>query len=326
MEDFAIGVRKVDNLDVRIIRAMLESRATSPIDFSLKKSLTSLAKQIKVDENTVKNRIEKLYESKFLRGWWVALNPNLVGEKMAQLWFDVKNPFAKEEVIERISLMPGIAAIKNLFGSSLSVILYHEGDKALEMICELISKIAESKEMIVTNEPFPPCSFAISSDDLRIIRAFQRDPMKSYVQVANELRLSPRTVKRRISKLSDEEALYLVAEMKPKFLNGGIASGLLVFYDSPDLRHEANESLLGYIKDRLLFANLDDIQHGYFAIMINNISQAKEILRWAQQVPGIARGRIDLVEEIFYRYEVYEEQLNKIERNPLYAKVKIATR
>ncbi len=146
-----IRLRKVDNLDVRIIRGMLESRATSPLDFSLKKSVSSLARKIKVDENTVKNRISKLYESKFLRGWWVAVNPRLVGQQMAQIWIDVKDTFSKKQVIEKISLIQGVAVVKNLFGSWIGVVLYHEGEQALKKTRELISKIAESNDMIYTN-------------------------------------------------------------------------------------------------------------------------------------------------------------------------------
>ena len=183
---------------------------------------------------------------------------------------------------------------------------------------ELISKIAESQEMIFTNEAFPSCNVKLSSDDLRIIRAFHRDPMKSYVQVAKELHLSPRTIKRRITKLSDEEALYLVGEMRPKFAAGCIVSGILLFYEDPEKRHPANKRLLDYIGDRLLFANLDDAKHAYFSLVITNIAQAKEILRWALEVPGISGGRVDLTEDIIYRYEVYGEQLDKLERNPVF--------
>lgn len=171
--------------------------------------------------------------------------------------------------------------------------------------------------MIFTNEPFPSCKVTLSSDDVRIIRAFHRDMMRSYVKVAKELSLSPRTIKRRITKLSDEEALYLVGEMQPKFATGYIVISLLLFYETPEKRQLANENLLNYIGDRLLFANLDDSKHGYFALVITNIAQAKEILRWAFKVPGISGGRVDLTEDIIYRYEVYEQQLVKLERNPI---------
>ncbi len=98
-------------------------------------------------------------------------------------------------------------------------------------------------------------------------------------------------------------------------MTGGIISGLLVLYGNPEGRQKANDDLIGYIGDQLIFANLDDTQQGYFAIMIPNLAQAKEILRRALAVPGISSGRIDLVEEIDYHYEVYGEQLEKLERS-----------
>jgi len=102
----------MDSLDTRIIREMLESKATSPVDSNVRKSLSSIARKLRVDENTVKNRIDRLRRSGFLRGWWVGINPNLVNQKMAQIWFDVKNSSAKQEVIEKIALIPGVALIK----------------------------------------------------------------------------------------------------------------------------------------------------------------------------------------------------------------------
>ena len=114
-----IRLRKMDSLDIRIIRNVLESSATSPLDANVRKSLSSIARRLDVDENTVKNRIQGLKRSGFLKGWWVAINPNLVGQKMAQIWFDVGSSSAKQEVIKKVSLIPGVAVIKDLFGPSL---------------------------------------------------------------------------------------------------------------------------------------------------------------------------------------------------------------
>jgi len=75
----------MDSLDVRIIHEMVESKATSPVDSNVRKSLSSIARKLRVDENTVKNRIENLKRSGFLRGWWVGINPNLVGQDMTQI-------------------------------------------------------------------------------------------------------------------------------------------------------------------------------------------------------------------------------------------------
>ena len=172
----------MDSLDVRIIREMLESKATSPVDSNVRKSLSSIARKLRVDENTVKNRIERLRRSGFLRGWWVGINPNLVGQKMAQIWFDVKNPSAKQEVIAKVSLIPGVAVIKNLFGPSLCIAFYYQGEQTLKKTTELISSIAGSSSTTCANEPFPTCRITLSSDDLRIITSLQKEPLKPYTR------------------------------------------------------------------------------------------------------------------------------------------------
>jgi len=42
----------MDSLDIRIIREMLESKATSPVDSNVRRSLSSIARKLRVDENT----------------------------------------------------------------------------------------------------------------------------------------------------------------------------------------------------------------------------------------------------------------------------------
>ena len=304
----------MDSLDIRIVRDMLENKAMSPLNPSFKKSYSSVARRLKADENTVKNRIQRLYKSGFLKGWWVAVNPALVGQQMSQLWFDVKDSSSKKEVMEKVSLVPGVAVIKDLYGHSMSVILYHEGDKELKKTMELISRIAESNDMACTNEPFAQCDATLSMDDIGIIRAIQKDPLKSYVEVGKELGLSAKTVKRRITRQSESEALYVVGELDPRFTGGGTTCSLLVFYDRPEHRYRVSQEILSLLRDRLLFAELDDTRHAYFALVIEHIARAKEILNQVLAISGVAKGQMYLVQEIFNYYGVYDEQLDKLER------------
>jgi DNA-binding Lrp family transcriptional regulator len=311
-----IGIRlgKLDSLDIRIIREMLESRATSPADSNARKSLSSIARKLKVDENTVKNRIERLRRSGFLRGWWVGINPSLVGQKMVQFWFDLRDPSEKPQVIKKVSLIPGVAVIKNFFGSSLCVAIYYEGEQALKKTTELISSIAGSSVTTSANEPFPLCKITLSSDDLRIITILQKDPLKPFTDIAEELGLSTKTVKRRIFRLTEGDALYMVAELDPKFLSGGIVCGLLIFYDDRKPKY-LEEEIVSYLGDKLMFANLDDPDHGYFAFIITNLAMAHEILNWALAQEGVSKGRIDIVQEVISLYGVYGEQLEKLQRS-----------
>jgi DNA-binding Lrp family transcriptional regulator len=152
----------------------------------------------------------------------------------------------------------------------------------------------------------------LSDDDLRITTSLQKEPLKPYTDVANELGLLTKTVKRRITRLTEGDALYLVAELDPKFLSGGIACGLLVFYDDPRRKYLVEE-IVSYLGEQLIFANLDDLHHWYFALIITNLATAQQILNWALAQKGVSSGRVDIVQEIISLYSVYEEQLEKLQ-------------
>jgi len=309
----------MDSLDVRIIREMLESNATSPLDANVRKSMSSIARRLDVDENTVKNRIQGLRRSGFLKGWWVAINPNLVGQKMAQIWFDVGKSSAKYDVIKKLSFIPGVAVIKDLFGPSLCVVFYYEGEQTLKKTTELISSLAGSSATTSANEPFPTCRITFSNDDLMIVRSLQKEPLKPYTDIARELGLSSRTVKRRVSRLAEGEAIYMIAELDPKFLSGGIVCGLLVFYDDSRGKYLVEKEIVPYLGDQLIFANLEDFHHGYFAFIITSLAKAQQILNWALARKGVSSGRLDIVQEVISLYGVYEDQLEKLQHSSAYA-------
>lgn len=308
----------MDRLDVRILRDILESKATSPLDVSVRKPLSSVARRLRVDENTVKNRVEKLRRSGFLKGWWVGVNPSLVGQRMAQVWLDLGSSSTKGAVIQKLTLIPGVAVIKDLFGPSLCIVLFYESEKTLKNTSELISSIAGSRRVTLIDQPFPTCEIAFSKDDLRIVRTLQKEPQKPYTDVAKELDLSSRTVKRRIRRLAEGKALYLIAELNPRFLSGGIVCGLLVSHDESGSKSLSERKILSHLGDQLLFADLDDPHHGYFALIIENVATAQETLNWALAQEGVSEARIDIVQEVISLYGVYEDQLDKLQQGPSY--------
>ena len=314
----------MDNIDIRIIRDILESRATSPIDASVRKSLSAVARRLKVDENTVKNRIDRLRRSGFLRGWWAAINPCFVGQRMAQVWIDVGSSSAKRSVIEKVSLLPGVAVIKDFFGPALGIVLFYENEKLLSKTLRLISSFAEPLTLTWVEEPFPTSDLPLARDDLRIVRVLQKDPQKPFTELAHELALSSRTVKRRIARLVEGGALYLVAELNPKFLSGAIVCGLLVFHDERGCKPASDRKILDHLGDRLLFGDIDNLRHSYLALILENLSKAEPILAWTLAQDGVSKGRIDIVQEVISQYAVYEEQLDKLEEITTVSRVRQA--
>ena len=306
----------MDTLDVRILRALLQSGPATSLDLGFRRSFSAIARNLGVDEGTISHRVHRLRKSGFLKGWSVGINPELVGDKMIQLWVDVEPPTSKPEAIEKLRLLPGVAVVKDLYGPSLGLVVYYEGEASLERLTRLLSQITGSKRVESMPEPFPRCDTVLAEEDLRLIEALQKEPLTSFARLAHDLGRAAKTVRRRVDRLSRAQAIYLVAELDPKFLVGGIVGSLLVSYQPSADKVKVDALLLEQIADQLMFAELDAPHHSSFALALSGVAQSRDLLAGVVRIPGVATARLDLVAEVFSRYEVYAEQLARIRRSP----------
>lgn len=298
----------MDNLDVKIIGELLRANTGPP---SIRRSFRAIARKLGVDENTIRSRIEKLRKSGFLKGWLIGINPNLIDEKMATLWFDVEPQSGKADAISKISLIQGVGLILNYFGTSLSATLYYEDEEALKKTMELIESISNCDDMRWARVPFPKCELKLAHKDWMIIKSLQKNPWKPFADIAKELDLTSITVKRRLARMNNGTTLHLMVEIDPKAIEGSLLAHLVVFYDTADSRQAVNEKIFDYLGDKIAFADLDDTEHGFFALMINNISKVEETLKWVKLQQGVKSARLDILQDMITFPSVHESHIQK---------------
>lgn len=299
---------ELDRLDVRILGELLGGDAASP---SIRKPFRAMAERLGVDENTVRNRIEKLRRSGFLKGWWVAVNPSLLGVKVAQVWLDVRSVSEKAAAVEKISLVGGVGLILDYFGPALSLLLFYEEEQTLRTNLELISRIADSTQMDWADVPFPKTDVVLTPRDWKIVLSLQKDPWKPFADVADELGVSGVTVKRRLERMNRSKALYLLADLDPKAAEGSLLAHLNVFYDAPGSRFSVTRRISGEFGDEVAFAELDDASHGFYALMLTNISRVREILTWLEHQEGVKRARLDVLQDMITFPQMHESLVRR---------------
>lgn len=305
----------MDTIDLRILRETLQAGPGSSPDLGFRQSFSTIARKLGVDEGTVTNRVKKLFSSGFLKGWSVAINPRLIEQELVQLWVVVSNPTTKAEAIKNIILIPGIAVVKDLYGSTIGLLAYHEGGHTLDRLKQLLSSISGSGAVTSMPVPFEECEMVITEQDLHILRALQKEPLTSYTGLAKKLDLSAKTVKRRILRLCDGGAIYLVAELDPKFLTGGIVGSLLVTYEDAEQKRATSGRIHSLVSDRLMFADLDAPRRDLFALVLTGVTQSRDILDAVQKSKGVVDARLDLVAEVTSLYGVFGEQLERLSKS-----------
>ena len=298
----------MDKLDVRILGDLLGVEATSP---GIRRPLRSIARDLGVDETTVRNRLDQLRRSGFLRGWMVSVNPELIGERVAQVWLDVAHRTEKAGVLREIALVEGVGLILDYFGTALSVQVFFDEERTLGRTLELIGRLAGADDVESARIAFPKTRATLSKKDWEIVLSLHRNPWKSFTKIGDEVGVSTATVKRRLARMDRAKALYLLVDIDPKATEGSLLTHLTVFYDDPARRPKVDAALLDGLREEIAFAELDNPDHGFFALMLRNVARVQEISEWLRDRPGIRRARVDILQDIIAFPQLHESFLER---------------
>lgn len=271
-----------------------------------RKSLRIIAGKLGVDKETVRSRIKRLRSMGFLTGWVAIANPNLFGVKQTVLLFDALSASSKDDLIRKIRLIPGVVLIGNFLGNSMLVILYHDSEQALKKAVLLISRLSGTENMFRYENAFPKCEIALSRTDWNIIKNLQKNSLRPYGPISNDLGLSSRTVKRRLERLVGAKALLVIPKLDLNAIEGTVAN-LVVGYANPEQRRKVDERILSHLENRLFRVDLNQRTHGFFMLILKNVPQAREISNWMKDLPGVERYRLDLFQERIELWESYHE-------------------
>ena len=279
-------------------------------------SLGVLADGLGVDEGTVRNRVRGYHVSGFIRGWRTVLNPTLFGGGEIAVWMEVGDSVSKDEVLEEARLLPGAVLINCLHGKGAVVVLRYRDEIEVKRQIDLLLRLARAQWRVLGRVPFPPCDLRLSAADRTILQCLREDPRKPAVVVSRELDLSARTVRRRIQRMLDGHAVFAFPALDPKALTGTLMGGLFVTYYA-DRKAEVDEQVAVHLEEHLwhVFHMLPYAPGGlhpcYYNLFMPNLAKAREILRWAHDLPGVAECRLELLEDVETRFEVFDDELEK---------------
>ncbi len=264
-------------------------------------SLREVARSLKIDELTVRNRLRRLELGGFLKGWRLFVNPALLHANLTQILFDLRD--STEDLSGKLKGLPGVGAIVEHIGKSMWVVVYHNDEKSLNERERMIERTAKAKAVAIAKIRAPKCDVSLYPTDVEIIAALSKNPRKPYSMVAKELGLSTRTVRRRLQRMVDGRAVFVLPSMDPGSLEGALLVDLLVEYSDGERSATTFERLLPAMDDFLIRAQPGDPRYGFFNLFVTKLSVVSKILKEVQSIPGVKSARADLVQS---RWEMYD--------------------
>jgi DNA-binding Lrp family transcriptional regulator len=299
------NTEKMDKLDLDILKQLLANNGTPPGKPVLRRSFRSMAKDLGVDQGTVRGRIRKFQEGRILRGWYLGLSPSLTGEDVIYAWLTAESENQKDRLAESLASQPGVERVCSYLGPKLSLILFHtSGSSPDEELRKVASAIGPENVLHMQAVVHLP-RYELKMTDASIIDVLRRDPWQPYESVARELGLSSKTVKRRVSRLAEDGMIYMLPVLDLKALHGVIPMELVVEYTSAEAKVRVNESITGHVKENLVFSDTAG-PVGYFAVAVPTLVQVEEIAKWSRQLKGVKNVHSGAILDVALSRNYYE--------------------
>jgi DNA-binding Lrp family transcriptional regulator len=172
----------------------------------------------------------------------------------------------------------------------------YENPSTLERQVRLFASLCGGPTPVSWKLGFPPCELTPTRTDWQIIQALRRDGRGRLSDVARSLRLSTRTVKRRMINLVDGNAFYL-----DPLLDLGMVGGVRCRFwvtSEASWKHAVDKTILSGLP-RIISTHTAPQEYSLFVAHLSNVSEVQERLLWMKQLGGVREVRATIeVEQI----------------------------
>jgi len=276
----------------------MKELSITPSHWNVKRSYSEVAKKLGVDEETVRIRVQSLRNSGFLLGWRLILNANLIGRESSILALELDDIERKDRAIAQISRMDGVILIQSFYGKTLQVTVFSEGEEELERQMKTITSISGGEIFAHWKVKLPRCNHKPKQIDWMIIGALLKNADKKIPEIARELKVSARTVKRRINLMMDASAFFLQPVLDLKKVTGTLPCRLLVQCSKG--KKSMIDDLISSKFERIVFSLTDSSTHSIFTIICINLAEAQSISKEIRKQEGVSLVKIEIIEELMY--------------------------
>jgi AsnC-like helix-turn-helix protein len=155
----------------------------------------------------------------------------------------------------------------------------------------------------------PLTKFRMTVTDWQIVRLMLRDAQRSVAEVAAEVKVSVRTVQRRLDNMMAASAIFIVP-MIDQAKSTGVSYQVIV--ESEGGRKSEVDLLVTSKIRNLVFKSADSSNSLIFGFSGKNVAEGKKLLDWFRTQPFIRSVKINIVEEVEYAFDWLEREASRL--------------
>jgi DNA-binding Lrp family transcriptional regulator len=299
-----------DNLYSKILR---ELYSPAWLRKSGRESYVELAKNLGIDDQTVRSTISRMQKSGFLKAWSISLNPHILGMECGSVLISAGEGASppKNKIISRLRDVEGVVAIFSfLDDSGLRLVFFYEDAEDLERRVRLISSICGvSRPYASWTIPFPPCRMKLKKTDWQIIRYLLKDSRKNASEIGKGVGVSTRTVGRRLALMTNDNCYFPNPVVDAKKVDGFLYH-FVISYDNKKDKAAADELLRRSIGN-IVFVDTNAELFTVMASICQNISEARKISDWLSTQEGIREVTARVFEDIIPVHDWIDHEIER---------------
>lgn len=288
----------LDTLDVYILRELLGDTLQQRLQNDPRIALSQVARRLGTTEDTVRNRLMGMRRGGALRGIRMGVNPVLLGCQAWFVFFEASTEERKNDVLRTVRDLPGVLWIISYLGTSAGFLFIGRGPRTLSEALSSLPSPSPGRSPVIVEHSTPPSSRPLTGTDRRILAPLCHDPRLAFDRVAQETKVSERTVRRRWERLVRDEALFVFPDMDLSKAEGIVMVSLAIFFTNRRAKERFEADLLPLVSSRFLMVPSREPAYAAYILALPNLSQVAELNSMAQDHPGVLRTSLRLITDV----------------------------
>lgn len=280
-----MGSAEVDTQDFAILGAIAHGGS---FQWNVRVSYADIARAVGADEETTRARIRRLQDDGIILGWSVSMNPALFGRQFYRVDLGQVPDAERPRVLPALEALDGAKLLFEYYGGRFALAIVAPPPPALDRHLTLLRALTGAAPQAHRME-FPPVEGDLTPLDWRIARTLRAGVRRPYAELAEEVGVSERTLRRRIERMVESRAIYLECRVDLGKVSGLVPCTLTVSYADP--RERAADATLRAMPGRVFGWFEGPVSRVSFPA--KNLAEAEALRARVAAMPGVAAARLD---------------------------------
>jgi DNA-binding Lrp family transcriptional regulator len=273
----------LDETDLKII---------SILSKDCRASFMSIGSAVGMTSKSVKARVDAMISTGVIEKFVVKVNPASLGYSMSCMLIVREHTAHTDDIVSRLNLLGDVSIhSKCIGGISTFCLAIKEGhEDKLELLRDSL-KPATVRFMFTSPSSYQSIKHELSETDLQIIKCLLLNPRMDMKDIAKKISISPRTVNRRLIRLTDNNVLKFFILCNPASTIGYIQFVLVINTIDKSFNNPIIERIYGELKDNILFQPpiIDPDNIITLLLFTQDIFTADAILKKVESFAGVDR-------------------------------------